>query len=150
VTNRLGVTYFKYHVWAGYAVLALVAFRVVWGFLGTRHARFENFLRGPREVLAYVRSLFSGRAHYAGHNPAGALMVLALLAGAGVQAVTGLFSNDEIFNGGSSLRFVTKAQSLALTSVHSKLFYLLAAAIAAHVLAVLAHKIFKARILSAR
>jgi len=144
VTNRLGVTYFKYHVWAGYAVLALVAFRVVWGFLGTRHARFGNFLRKPREVLAYVRSLFSGHGpHYAGHNPAGALMVLALLAGAGVQAVTGLFSNDEIFNVGPLYGLVTKAQSLALTSVHSKLFYVLAAAIAAHVLAVLAHKIFK-------
>ena len=144
VTNRLGVTYFKYHVWAGYAVLALVAFRVVWGFLGTRHARFGNFLRKPREVLAYVRSLFSGHGpHYAGHNPAGALMVLALLAGAGVQAVTGLFSNDEIFNVGPLYGLVTKAQSLVLTSVHSKLFYVLAAAIAAHVLAVLAHKIFK-------
>jgi cytochrome b len=144
VTNRLGVTYFKYHVWAGYVVIFLVAFRLLWGILGTRHARFRNFLRGPREILVYARSLLSTQSpHYAGHNPLGAVMVLALLAGAGVQAVTGLFSNDEICNVGPLYGLVTKAQSLVLTSLHRKLFYVLAAAIAAHVLAVLAHRIFK-------
>lgn len=144
VTNRLGVTYFKYHVWTGYAVIVLVGFRLLWGFFGTRHALFRNFVRGPREILVYVRGLFSRTSpHYAGHNPLGALMVIALLAGAGVQAVTGLFSNDDIINVGPLYGYVTKDQSLAMTSVHSKLFYVLVAAIAAHVLAVVAHKVFK-------
>jgi cytochrome b len=143
VTNRLGVTYFKYHVWAGYAVIVLVGFRLLWGFFGTRHALFRNFLRGPREILSYARGLSEGGQHYAGHNPVGALMVLALLAGAGVQAITGLFANDEIINVGPLYGYVTKDQSLALTSVHSKLFYFLVAAIAAHVLAVVAHKVFR-------
>jgi cytochrome b len=144
VTNRLGVTYFKYHVWTGYLVIVLVGFRLLWGFVGTRHALFRNFVRPPREILAYVRgaSAQAGQ-HFAGHNPAGALMVLALLAGAGVQAITGLFANDEIINVGPLYGYVTKDQSLALTSVHSKLFYLLLAAIAAHVLAVVAHKVFR-------
>jgi cytochrome b len=144
VTNKLGVTYFKYHVWAGYTVIVLVGFRLLWGFFGTRHALFRNFLRGPREILAYVRGVSAKTGqHYAGHNPVGALMVLALLAGAGVQAVTGLFGNDEIINVGPLYGLVTKDQSLALTSVHRRLFYVLLAAIAAHVLAVVAHKVFK-------
>ncbi|MGY3581688.1 cytochrome b [Bradyrhizobium sp. USDA 4341] len=144
VTNRLGVAYFKYHVWSGYAVLTLVSFRIVWGFVGARHALFKNFLRGPREILAHARSMFSPSApHYAGHNPLGALMVVALLLGAAAQAVLGLFSNDEIFNVGPLYGLVTKDLSLMLTSLHRRLFYLLAAAIAIHVLAVIAHKIFK-------
>jgi cytochrome b len=144
VTNKLGVNYFKYHVWAGYAVIVLVGFRIVWGFVGARHALFVHFLRGPREILAYARGLFAKHGpHYAGHNPVGALMVVALLAGAAVQAVSGLFANDEIFNVGPLYGYVSKDQSLALTSLHRRFFYVLLAAIAAHVLAVVAHKAFK-------
>ncbi len=144
VTNKLGVRYFKYHIWSGYAVLILASFRVVWGFVGTRHALFLNFLRGPREILAYARNLFAANgSHYAGHNPAGALMVLALLAGAATQAALGLFANDEIFNVGPLYGLVTKEFSLVLTSLHRRLFYVLLGAIALHVLAVIAHRIFK-------
>ena len=144
VTNKLGVSYFKYHVWAGYIVLVLVAFRLVWGLVGTRHARFWNFLRGPKEVLLYARSLLAAKGpHYAGHNPLGALMVLALLAGLGAQAALGLFANDEIFNVGPLYGYVSKDFSLELTSLHRKLFYGLAAFVALHILAVVAHKIFK-------
>ncbi len=68
------------HVWLGYALLALVVFRLVWGFIGSPYARFKSFLFTPQETLAYVRSLRGGHpAHYYGHNPAGALMVFALL-----------------------------------------------------------------------
>lgn len=76
------------HVTLGYTVLGLVAFRLVWGLIGTRYARFGSFAYGPRSVLTYVKSLF-GRSpqHHLGHNPAGswaiyALLVLSLLAGA--------------------------------------------------------------------
>jgi cytochrome b len=68
------------HVWVGYALIALLLFRLVWGFTGNQYARFKSFLFSPQETLAYVRSLRSGHAkHYYGHNPAGALMVFALL-----------------------------------------------------------------------
>ena len=68
------------HDWSGYIVLGLVLFRLVWGFVGTRYARFASFLFSPRETLGYVRSMFSGHPRrYLGHNPAGALMVFALL-----------------------------------------------------------------------
>jgi cytochrome b len=68
------------HVYAGYGVLALVAFRIVWGFVGTQHARFADFVYGPAATLRYVRSLFSSKPiHYLGHNPLGGWMVIALL-----------------------------------------------------------------------
>jgi len=69
------------HVWLGYALIALLLFRVVWGFVGTPYARFRSFIFSVPETLVYVRSLRGGRPlHYYGHNPAGALMVFALLA----------------------------------------------------------------------
>jgi cytochrome b len=144
ITNKLGVRTFKYHVWAGYAVIVLVAFRLVWGLVGTRHARFWNFLRGPVETLTYARDLVAGKDKpYPGHNPLGALMVLTLLAALGAQSVLGLFGNDEIYNVGPLYGFVSKDFSLTLTSIHRQLFYWLAGAIALHVLAVIAHKLFR-------
>jgi cytochrome b len=140
VTNRLGVKYFAYHVWFGYAVIVLVAFRLLWGVFGSRHARFVNFIRGPMSVLRYVSALGRGRrTRYAGHNPAGAVMVAALLALLAAQATFGLFANDEIFNAGPFAGLVSKSVSLGLTSLHRKIFYVIAAAVALHVGAVLAH-----------
>lgn len=143
VTNRLGVSYFKYHVWCGYVVIVLVSFRILWGFVGTYHAQFQNFLRGPVATLRYASKLVRGRASsHLGHNPLGAWMVVFLLIGLGVQAVSGLFGNDEIFNTGPLAGLVTKEMSLRLTSLHRHLFYWIAAAIALHVLAVFAHRMF--------
>jgi len=69
------------HAWAGYAVLGIVAFRILWGFVGTKHARFSDFVFGWRATAAYARSLLSFRPkHYLGHNPLGGWMVVGLLA----------------------------------------------------------------------
>lgn len=68
------------HVTLGYTMAGLVGFRLLWGIVGTRHARFASFVRGPAAVLRYLRSLASGRPeHHTGHNPAGALAIVALL-----------------------------------------------------------------------
>jgi cytochrome b len=68
------------HAYAGYVVLALIGFRVVWGFIGTRHARFSEFIVGPAATLRYTKSLLTARPlHYLGHNPLGGWMVVALL-----------------------------------------------------------------------
>lgn len=79
------------HVMAGYAVALLVIFRIIWGFVGTRHARFVDFVYGPRAVGDYLKRLFTGRPeHFYGHNPAGAWMVFMLLACLIVTSWTGL------------------------------------------------------------
>lgn len=75
------------HIYAGYAVSILVGFRLVWGLVGPEYARFSNFVRPPAETLAYLKSLMTGKPqHYIGHNPAGGMMVVALLV---VMAATG-------------------------------------------------------------
>lgn len=78
------------HVSLGYTMMGLIVFRALWGFIGSRHARFTSFIKGPTEVFAYLKSLVSGRAqHYAGHNPAGAIAILALLILGFIQTSTG-------------------------------------------------------------
>ena len=68
------------HIRLGYFVIALVVTRIVWGFIGTKHARFGDFLYGPNEIFKYLKSLLVGKPiHYVGHNPAGGLMVFVLL-----------------------------------------------------------------------
>lgn len=85
------------HVTLGYTVAALVAFRVVWGFAGTRHARFRGFVHGPAAVLAYLKSLVTRRPlHYVGHNPAGAIAIVALLALAVLVVATGYGTHAEL------------------------------------------------------
>jgi cytochrome b len=144
VTNRLGVAYFEYHVWCGYAVLVLVVFRILWGIVGTRHALFRNFVRGPIETARYALALLRGRhPHYPGHNPLGALMVVTLLLALAIQAASGLFGNDEIFNVGPLYGYVSKELSLQLTSLHRQLFWWIAAAAGLHILAVIAHHVFR-------
>jgi cytochrome b len=69
------------HVVLGYTMLGLIAFRVLWGFVGPKHARFSDFLRGPAAVWRYLRSLLTSRPeHHVGHNPAGAVAIVLLLA----------------------------------------------------------------------
>ncbi len=76
---------------AGYAVLGLVAFRLLWGFVGTEHARFRDFLYGPASTLAYVRSLLTSKPRrYLGHNPLGGWMIAALLASLLVTCWSGI------------------------------------------------------------
>lgn len=79
------------HVWAGYLITGLLAFRLIWGFVGSRHARFSDFFYSPNQVMTYVRSLFSGKPkRYLGHNPAGAMMVFLLLFSLTFTAGSGL------------------------------------------------------------
>jgi len=78
------------HQWSGYAALALVAFRVLWGLIGTRHARFSDFVPRPAKLIEYVRLVLRGReSRYLGHNPAAAIMILFLLLAVGMIGVSG-------------------------------------------------------------
>jgi cytochrome b len=78
------------HVYAGYAVAGLIVFRLIWGSIGTRHARFTDFVTGPARLTRYLGQLVTGRApRYLGHNPAGAAMIIALLASLTLATLTG-------------------------------------------------------------
>ncbi|GJL82414.1 MAG: cytochrome b561 [marine bacterium B5-7] len=79
------------HIYAGYAVVLLVLFRIVWGVIGTPHARFSDFVTGPRRLLAYLKQMLAHRApRYIGHNPAGAAMILALLGSLLATTISGM------------------------------------------------------------
>jgi len=85
------------HVALGYAMLGLVAFRLVWGLVGTRYARFWSFAFGPRSVLTYVKSLFTrSPQHYLGHNPAGSWAIYALLASSLLAGASGYAVYEDI------------------------------------------------------
>jgi len=108
------------HVTLGYTMAGLVVFRLLWGLIGTRHARFASFVRGPRSVFNYLRSALGGRAeHYTGHNPAGALAIVALLALTLITAAFGSAAYSEL--GGEWVGKVHGATAnlmLAIVGVH--------------------------------
>lgn len=86
-----------YHAMLGYTMLGLIAFRLIWGFVGTRYARFAAFLYRPRQALAYLRSLPRGRGEeYVGHNPAGSWSVYAIMVLAVLTGVAGVLTYNEI------------------------------------------------------
>ena len=79
------------HTYAGYLIIGLLAFRLIWGFIGARHARFSDFVYSPARVLGYLTDMVRGRQrHYLGHNPAGGAMILMLLASLIATVATGL------------------------------------------------------------
>lgn len=137
VTANLGGEWMEWHKRAGFAVLGLVAFRITWGLVGSYHARFVNFVRGPRSVADYVKSLVAGTSKpFPGHNPLGAISVLALLAVIAVQTVTGLFANDDVMLEGPFAARVSKQLSDLLTRIHKLNADFLLFLIALHLLAI--------------
>lgn len=133
-----------YHVWGGYAVLTLVLFRLIWGFVGSETARFSHFVRGPGAALEYVRALLRGETPlHLGHNPMGGWSILAMLALLLIQAGTGLFANDDIALEGPLYSWVSKETSDWLTTIHRLNFNLLLAMIAVHLSAVLFYLLVK-------
>jgi cytochrome b len=133
----------EWHRWSGYTLLALVLFRVYWGFVGGSTARFGNFVRGPRAILAYLRG---SSGDTIGHNPLGALSVLALLGLLLLQIVLGLFAVDVdgIESGPLSL-YVSFDTGRACAEWHEAVFNALLALIALHIVAVLYYFMFKRR-----
>lgn len=98
------------HIAAGYTIAGLIALRFVWGFVGPGHARFSNFVRSPRAVLAYLRDVALFRApRYLGHNPAGGAMIVGLLVMLLVTGVTGYMMTTDAFWGAEWVEEVHEA-----------------------------------------
>lgn len=135
----------EWHRWAGYGVLGLVAFRLLWGLAGGQSARFASFVRGPRATLAYLRSLPSRSAsELVGHNPLGAWSVLAILAVLIFQVVTGLFAVDvDALDGGPLSDRISFDLGRRIAHWHHWSFWAIEALVALHVAAVAFYLIYK-------
>ena len=130
---NIGGNAFAWHFRFGYAILALLLFRVMWGFVGPRYARFASFAPNPMAALRQLR----GRGSAApGHSPLGALSVYAMLVVLALQAVTGLFANDAILWEGPLRNTVSNAASDRLTSLHLANRYLMIGLIALHLFSI--------------
>jgi cytochrome b len=104
------------HVTLGYTMAGLLAFRLVWGVVGSRHARFADFVRGPGAVLRYLRSLAGGRPeHHVGHNPAGGWAIVALLVLTGITAALGWATYNDL--GGEWLEEAHEASASLMLGV---------------------------------
>jgi len=130
----------EWHERFGLTILALLAFRLIWGCVGGRTARFADFVRGPASAFRYLRATLAGRHPlYLGHNPLGGWSVLALLAVLAVQATMGLFGTDEILYEGPLYGLVSEGTAVRLTGWHHLFFNVVLALTAIHVTAVLAY-----------
>ena len=114
VTVKIGGNAMVWHGRIGLAVVGLLVFRIVWGFAGSTYARFASFVRGPAAIRAYLR----GDWHGEGHNPLGALSVLALLGVLLALVSTGLFANDDIAFEGPLYALVGKELSDRARGIH--------------------------------
>lgn len=142
VTLRLD--WMNWHVWIGDAVLALVIFRLLWGFFGSDTTRFSRFVAWPRAALAHLAHAFRREPdRQVGHNPAGGLMVLLLLALLGGETLSGLYVNNDVANEGPLTEFVPARVANAVTALHWIFWYALLAAVALHVLAIITYAVAK-------
>lgn len=118
--GQFGPSKMTLHFWFGYAIIALLVFRLVWGLIGPREARFVTFIRGPGAVMDYARGFFRrSPSNWVGHNPMGALSVVAMLVVLSVQVVTGLISDpDDFINVGPLAGEVSRATSKAAVGWH--------------------------------
>lgn len=144
VTGNIGGNLMQYHMWSGYGILALILFRLAWGFAGGRQSRFASFLRGPATVAHYAAEFMKGKtAPYLGHNPLGGWSIIAMLLALLVQVGTGLFANDDILTEGPLYPLVSKNVSDWLTDIHQVNRIALASLVAIHLFAVFYHLVFK-------
>jgi len=143
-SGEQGNDWLEYHAWSGCAILTLVLFRVVWGFVGSDPARFAHFVRSPRVSYAYFRSVLQRRPRvYLGHNPLGGWMILSLLLVLLVQAITGLFGNDDSAYEAPLSHWLSHGTSSLITTLHAYNFDLLLGLVGLHVAAVLTHQLLR-------
>jgi cytochrome b len=138
ITAQIGYDVRQYHVWLGFWMIGLLTFRIAWGFVGPRHARFASFFPRPRLLIAHLRESFRGRDRQsAGHNPAGSLMVFALLMLIAIQAISGLFVDDDIFYAGPYASTASESVTDLMSTIHHNIINVVLALVAIHVAAVI-------------
>lgn len=131
------------HMLFAQALLALLTYRIIWGFIGTPYARFSHFVYNPKHIVGYlVASAKPNKPVYLSHNPVGGIMVLALLATLLLQLTSGLYSTDDIFYNGPLYMYASSDTTSLMTFIHKKWFYYgILLLVALHVLAIVAYKL---------
>ena len=119
LTGQIGGDLMVWHMRCGYAMLSLVIWRILWGFIGGYWSRFSSFMSTPRQAWQFARRSLAQTARLAGHNPLGAWSVLAMLSCLGLQAVAGLFSDDQIATSGPLTALVSEAWVERATQWHT-------------------------------
>jgi cytochrome b len=140
ITVKVGGNAMQWHAYVGYCVLTLIIFRICWGFAGSYHARFFNFVPSPLGLISYIKG--NSKA-VLGHNPLGSLSVLGLLFSVALQAVTGLFANDDIAFEGPFSKYVSESTVQLLTYIHRSNEIVLIGLISLHLLAIAYYYKFK-------
>ena len=139
VSVKLGGNAMIWHGRFGYLVLTLIFFRLIWGFVGTHHARFAHFIRSPKAILAYIKN----PVETPGHSPVGAISVLLLIGLFLTQALAGLFASDDIAFDGPLAKYVASNWVELLTSFHRWNEWVLLALVGTHIGTILYYKYTK-------
>jgi cytochrome b len=140
-TGKVGGAWMEWHMRSGYAILALVLFRLAWGVVGSDTARFSRFVRGPRVALAYARETISSRHPVVlGHNPLGGWMVLLMLGVLAAQAASGLFTDDDSATQGPLAAKASGAWIAKMSAFHSYNGWTIAIVVGVHVIAIAAYR----------
>lgn len=134
----------RVHLLSGETMLGLLLFRLIWGLIGSDTARFRQFLHSPFTAIAHLAHIRRREPDsQVGHNAAGGWMVIIMLALLGIQVVTGLFANDDGADEGPLAHLVAKTTSDWLSGLHGQVFNLVAAAVALHLVAIIAYLALK-------
>jgi cytochrome b len=140
ISVNIGGNAIEWHAYFGYSILVLLLFRVIWGFIGSTHARFASFFPSREGLLNYL----SGKSpRVLGHNPLGAISVFALLLVLSVQVFTGLFVDDEIAFQGPLSKYVPNVIVSLFSEIHEANQVLIYTLVAIHIAAILYYRKFK-------
>jgi cytochrome b len=143
-TAEWGWLSLRWHFYFGYTAIVLVLFRLLWGIWGSEHARFRTFVRGPRAVFAYLRSMLSpGSGESVGHSALGGWAVIALLFATLAQGLSGLFNSDDIEWFGPLNEIAPAEWVDTFADFHESFYNVLLLLIGLHVIAALLYLLLK-------
>jgi cytochrome b len=129
--------YIENHMLLGYFALSLVIFRILWGFFGTKHSKFIEFIPTPKKLINYILAVKQGKSPYVpGHNPLGSLMVIVMILLVCLQAISGLFIDDDIFSSGPYYGALGSSVGNIMSFIHHNFFDFMLIAIGFHIFAI--------------
>jgi len=132
-TSEQNSDFIEYHMLLGYFALGLLVFRVSWGIVGPKHARFSQFIPSFKTLIHYIKCIKQKKKYYSpGHNPLGSLMVILMIVLIALQAVSGLFIDDDVFSAGPYYGSITSETEKIMSFLHHNLFDIMIISIVLH------------------